>query len=72
MVTFTNEEQANLYDFGLNADVNMDFSSNKIDLSCYKSHNTLYHLLYDGEDIEFNNFEDMLQRLKTICNQENL
>ena len=46
MVSFTNEEQEILYELGLNLDFNMDFQHYKIDLSCYKSNDSLYHLLY--------------------------
>jgi len=37
MVSFTNEEQTKLYELGLSLDFNMDFQSDEIDLSCYKS-----------------------------------
>ena len=67
MVSFTNEEQKKLYELGLNLDFNMDFVSDKIDLSCYKSNDTLYHLLHGDEDREFNNFEDMILKIKEIC-----
>ena len=66
MVSFTNEEQEILYELGLNLDFNMDFQHYKIDLSCYKSNDSLYHLLYVDEDIEFDNFEGMIEKIKTI------
>jgi len=66
MVSFTNEEQTKLYELGLSLDFNMDFQSDEIDLSCYKSNDTLYHLQYNGEECEFSNFGDMIKEIKTI------
>lgn len=66
MVSFTNEQSEKLYGIGLNDDFEMGFESDKIDLSCYKSNDTLYHLLYDGGDCEFDNFDDMIKEMKKI------
>jgi hypothetical protein len=66
MITFTNEEQRKLYELDLNRDFDMDFISDEIDLSCYKSNDTLYHLQHNGEECEFSNFDDMIREIKTI------
>jgi hypothetical protein len=66
MISFTNEEQRKLYDLKLNRDCDMDFISNKIDLSCYKSSDSLYHLQHEGVEGEFDNFDDMLKEIKII------
>lgn len=66
MVSFTNEEEKKLYELGFNLDFDMTFVYDKIDLSCYKSYDTMYHLSYDVEETEFNNFEDMIEKIKTI------
>jgi hypothetical protein len=65
MITFTHEEQRKLYDLRLNKD-GMEFIFDRIDMSCYKSHDTLYHLCYEGLEEEFDNFSNMLNEIEII------
>jgi len=67
MISFTSFEQDELYKLGFNEDY-MDFVYPYKDFSCYKSYELLYHILYDGIDIEVTNFEDLIIEVKGIIN----
>lgn len=68
MMSFTSSEQEELYKLGFNEDY-MEFVYPHDDFSCYKSYEHLYHVLYDGEDIEVTNFEDLVVKVKNIIGE---
>ena len=67
MMSFTSFEQDELHKLGFNEDY-MDFVYPHEDFSCYKSYESLYHVLYDGTDMEVTNFDDLIVEVKEIIN----
>jgi hypothetical protein len=66
MVSFTIKEQEKLYELGLNKDCDLEFAHNSIDLSCYKSDENYYHILYNGYDIDVDNFDELIKKIRKI------
>ena len=63
---FTEKEKELLYEIGLTQSSNMNFVVDVI--SCYKSNDTLYILIYYTEEIEFYTFDEMVAFITETLN----